>query len=199
MNSEQIFEVLNKLIEDSDYEVDYTIPSNFDTEDLYKFYELIEIYREINLNIHDKEKRLYAFYLTDLYAELEGFKRISTQDLITSSGKYKTIDIEKGMFESKSLVITENGNFHVEGLMKYTEFTYDDVCDVLYNNKFDIIKQNKHMIEGHWVDATDSPIFTVESFILYNSEQNNNPITKKYIEIMLKTIDLCRLAPKNTK
>lgn len=196
MYSNQILDLLNNLISDSDFEVTITTPSNFDENDLYKYFELIDIYREINLKIKDEQKRLYAFYLTDLYAELEGLERRTTINLITCDGKFKAINIEKGMYETRNLLITNVGNFRIEGLFEGTEFTYEDVFDLLYHDKTEIIFQNKYMTFNHWVDYNECPIFTSESLEIYYEAKFKNPTVKKYIEIMLKTIDICRLERK---
>lgn len=202
MNSDMILNKLDKLLNGEEIDSDYELPPSYDKDDLYKYYSMIEIYKHINQKIKDEKKRLYAFYLTDLFAEDEEMERETVEDIVTDNGKYKCIDIEKGPFDSVTLLKTEKGNsslsnesgyIHVEGLMCYTNFTYEDVYRIIYQNDTDLLIRNRKMVHNHWVDINECPIFTKESLYIYENTKFKNKEIKRYVEIMLKTIDICRL------
>ena len=193
MNSDMILNTLDKLLNGEEIDSDYELPPSFDKEDLYKYYSMIEIYKHINQKIKDEKKRLYAFYLTDLFAEDEEMERETVEDIVTDNGKYKCIDIEKGPFDTVTLLQTEKGNIHVEGLVCNTNFTYEDVYRIIYQNDTDLLIRNRKMVHNHWVDINECPIFTKESLHIYDNTKFKNNTIKHYVEIMLKTIDICRL------
>lgn len=196
MNSDMILHKLDKLLNGEDIDSDYELPPSFDTNDLYKYYSMIEIYKHINQKIKDEKKRLYAFYLTDLFAEDEEMERETVEDIVTDNGKYKCIDIEKGPFDSVTLLQTDKDNIHVEGLMCYTNFTYEDVYRIIHQNDTDLLIRNRKMVHNHWVDINECPIFTKESLHIIENTQFKNKEIKRFVEIMLKTIDICRLEAK---
>ena len=52
MNSDMILQKLDKLLNGEDIDSDYELPPSFDTNDLYKYYSMIEIYKHINQKIN---------------------------------------------------------------------------------------------------------------------------------------------------